>query len=90
MTQFEDAQRVRLSAHAKLQISDRKIELDWLLSVLRMPEFVRNDWRRPGVKLAFGRVPQFGNRWLRVAYMKKADEIVVVTAMFDRKAEKWR
>ena len=90
MTQVEIAQGIRLSVHAAIQIPDRKIELDWVLKVLRKPEFVRNDWRHPGVKLAFGRVTQFGNRWLRVAYSEKIDGIVVVTAMYDRHAEKWR
>jgi hypothetical protein len=80
----------KLSAHAAIQIADRKIELDWLLAVLRAPEFVRDDPRRSGVKLAFGRVPEFGNRWLRVAYVERAGGIVIVTAMYDRTAEKFR
>jgi hypothetical protein len=90
MIQAEAAPGIRLSIHASIQISDRKIELEWLLTVLRAPEFLRDDPRRPGIKLAFGRVPQFGNRWLRVAFVERADGIVIVTAMYDRKAEKWR
>ena len=64
--------------------------MSWLVSTLRAPEFVRDDPRRQGIKLAFGRVKEIGDRWLRVAYVEKPTEIVVVTAMFDRKAEKWR
>jgi hypothetical protein len=80
----------KLSAHAAIQIADRKIEVDWLLAVLRAPVLIRDDQRRPGVKLAFGRVPEFGNRWLRVAYVEKASGITVVTAMYDRSAESFR
>jgi hypothetical protein len=80
----------KLSAHAAIQIADRKVKSDWLLTVLRTPEFVRDDARRPGVKLAFGRIPQFGDRWLRVAYVERASGIVIVTAMYDRTAEKFR
>ena len=90
MIQLEIAPGVRLSVHAAVQIPDRKIELGYVLEVLRKPEFVRDDWRHPGVKLAFGRIVQFGNRWMRVAYAEKSDGIVVVTAMWDRKAENWR
>ena len=81
---------VWLSEHAAIQIKDRSIKIEWLLAALDHPEFVRDDLRNPGATLAFARVVQSGNRWLRVVYARRPKGVVVVTAMFDRKAEKWR
>ena len=90
MSDLEISPRIWLSEHASIQLPDRKLRPEWVVYVLSNPEFVRSDWRHPGVKLAFARVPEFGNRWMRVAFAEREKGRIIITAMFDRKAEKWR
>jgi hypothetical protein len=35
---------------------------------------------------AFGRIKEFGDRWLRVVYETEGDVVTVVTTFFDRNA----
>jgi len=82
--------KVKFSNHAKSQMVERKILEQWVLRTLRDPEFVREDKVDFDVKLAFCRIKEFGDRWLRVAYRQESDARFVVTAFFDRKAENWK
>ena len=81
---------IDLSLHAKQQLDERNIELAWVAATLRDPEFTRCDKFDPSVKLSFRRVPEMGDRWLRVVYAERLGRIFVISVFFDRKAEKWR
>lgn len=56
----------RLTAHASLMLQRRSIALEWVEDTLRMPASERSDERDRSLTLAFRRIPEAGNRWLRV------------------------
>jgi len=76
--------RIVFSRHADDMIVERNIERDWVYQTIRNPDFIEADPNRPGVKRAFRRIPERGNRVLRVAYAESEDQIRVVTLFFDR------
>jgi Domain of unknown function (DUF4258) len=82
--------KIRFSNHATSQMAERKIAETWVSRALNDPEFVREDKVDREVKLAFCRIEEFGDRWLRVAYREEQNACFVVTAFFDRKAENWK
>jgi hypothetical protein len=73
-----------LSAHAKIVIAERSIEMEWLERVLAKPEKIEADRDDPELKHALGRIPEHGNRVLRVVYNGVIRPIRVVTVYFDR------
>lgn len=75
-----------LTAHATEMAAERAIKEAWIRETLHSPTRVENDPRIGGRKRAFRRIPEFGNRWLRVAYVEETDVIRVLTAFFDRRA----
>ena len=76
------------SRHARSQITERKIERQWVVKTVSEPEFVREDANDQNVILAFRRIPEAGDRWLRVVYTARAEKVIVITAFFDRKARR--
>lgn len=74
-----------LSAHAQTVINERSIDLTWLERVLSNPEKVESGKGHPDLRHALGRVPEHGNRVLRVIYNDAVDPVRIVTAYFDRK-----
>jgi len=75
--------RIHFSRHADDMIVERNIERDWVHDTIRSPDFVESDPDRPDIKRAFRRIPERGNRVLRVAYAEE-DHIRVITLFFDR------
>ncbi len=75
---------LELSAHAQTVIAERSIKLEWLERVLAEPEMVEADRDDPNLKHALGRIPEHGNRVLRVVYNDAVKPVRVVTAYFDR------
>jgi len=73
-----------LSAHAKTVITERSIKTEWLERVFYQPERLDVDADDSDLKHAFGRIPDHGNRVLRVVYNGSARPITIVTAYFDR------
>lgn len=73
-----------LSAHAQTVISERSIKREWLERVLGEPERVEADRDDPNLRHALGRIPEHGDRVLRVVYNGTVKPIRVVTAYFDR------
>ena len=57
-----------LSAHAKIVIAERSIELEWLERVLAKPEKIEADRDDPELEHAWGRIPEHGDTVLRVVY----------------------
>lgn len=73
-----------LSAHAQTVIAERGINLDWIERVLANPERVEGGKNDPVLKHAIGRIPEYGNRVLRVVYNGSVEPVRVVTVYFDR------
>ncbi len=77
---------VTFADHARQMMVERQIAESWIRRVLTTPEFTSVDPRNPSRLLAFGRVPEYGGRWLGVIYVRREDDEHVITAFFDRKA----
>jgi len=75
-----------LTVHAAHVIRERGILLDWVKRVLEEPERVEPDRDDPEIIHALGRVPEFGERVLRVIY-RRQEPLQIVSAYFDRR---WR
>lgn len=73
-----------LTAHAKTVIAERAIKEEWIEGVLLKPEKVEPDRDDPELRHALGRIPENGNRVLRVIYGQSVIPFRVVTAYFDR------
>lgn len=74
-----------LSAHAQTVINERSIDLAWLERVLTSPERVESGKGHPELRHALGRIPEHGNRVLRVIYNDAVDPVRIVIVYFDRK-----
>ena len=74
--------------HAKQMLQRRTIEWAWVEDTLRMPTSERADEKDPSLTLAFRRIPEAGEKWLRVIYrIENKHTHVVVTAFLDRNQE---
>lgn len=73
-----------LSAHAMTVMAERGILQTWVERVLTSPEHTEPDATDPLLRHALGRVPERGDRVLRVVYNETVRPWRVVTAYFDR------
>jgi hypothetical protein len=78
--------RYRLTEHARQAIAERRICPAWLEKVLADPLKVEKDREDPTLQHALGRIPERGDKVLRVIYNVTIKPWPVVTAFFDRKA----
>jgi hypothetical protein len=63
---------------------ERAIRREWVEAVLTRPDWTEPDASQPDLMLAFGLVPDFGNRILRVVYDSNSVDVRVITCFFDR------
>jgi hypothetical protein len=82
--------RLLFTKHAEDMLVERKIDRAWVVATISDPESIEPDPARPGVLRAFRRIPEHGNRFLRVAYVSTGDTMRVVTVFFDRKRRRQR
>lgn len=75
-------------AHAEAMLVERQLDRAWVLAIAADPEWIETDPRQPGVVMAFGRVPERGDRVLRVVYADGRNERRVISVFFDRRARK--
>jgi hypothetical protein len=76
--------RVEFTQHALTVMAERRIAQEWVSRTLASPEWTESDPTNPGLKRAFRRIPEFGDRVLRVVYYESDAEWRVVTEFFDR------
>ena len=79
--------KIVISPHAREMILERAIDEEWVRQTLAVPLMVADEQKRPGRKLAFARIAEFGDRWLRVVYTEDKETINIITAFFDRRAQ---
>ncbi|WP_315862321.1 DUF4258 domain-containing protein [Picosynechococcus sp. PCC 8807] len=75
-----------LSRHARdvLQKSDRNcINPEWIRRTLTAPDYIDRDERTNACR-AWKRIPEYGNRALRVVYNSEKQPPVIITVFFDR------
>ena len=75
---------IEFTKHAQLMLSERLIRLEWVEQVMAAPERSIDDPFDSIRKLAFARIAEFGNRWLRVVYVETDASQRIITAFFDR------
>ena len=73
-----------MSAHAAKVVSEREIVAEWIVRTVVEPAMLEPDRRDRELKHALARIPEFGNRVLRVVYNETVAPWRIVTAFFDR------
>ena len=74
-----------LTEHARDALETRKIELAWVERVFDTPETTEADPLDPDLEHRLARIPEWGNRVLRVIVNGKTTPPRIVTAFFDRR-----
>ena len=74
-----------LTEHARDALEKRKIELVWAELVIDSPEATEADPVDPDLEHRLARIPERGDRVLRVIVNRSAAPLRVVTAFFDRR-----
>jgi uncharacterized DUF497 family protein len=74
-----------LTEHARDALEKRKIELAWVERVFDTPEVTEADPVDPDLEHRLARIPEWGNRVLRVIINEKTVPPRIVTAFFDRR-----
>ena len=64
---------------------ERGITKEWIKRIVEKPMKIERETRV--ILHCLGRIPEHGNRWLRVVTRKEAGVIVVITAFFDRRVK---
>ena len=76
--------RYRLTQHAQKAMEEREILLPWIERTLESPELCLPDPGDPGLERRYRRIPEFGNRVLRVIVSTGEDPRSIVSVFFDR------
>ncbi|MBS3966355.1 MAG: DUF4258 domain-containing protein [Truepera sp.] len=74
-----------LTEHAREALRKRQIEVAWMEQALTRPEVAEADPLDPELEHRLARIPEFGNRVLRVIINGKKRPPLVVTVFFDRR-----
>lgn len=74
----------QLSEHAETTVREREIPREWLAAAMNEPDLQLPHENDTTWRYAFKRIPEFGNRVLRVVYNQTKEPAVIVTAYFDR------
>ncbi len=76
--------KFELTKHAQKALGEREIPAEWMERTLSAPELVLPDPDDATMERRFRRIPEFGNRVLRVAVNTAVEPNRVVTVFFDR------
>lgn len=79
---------IRLTEHAERELRRRAIALDWVEATIAAPDRSEPDPRDPTLTRSFKAIAAFGHRVLRVVRRPDRDDILLVTAHFDRGARR--
>ena len=79
---------LRLTDHAEREIRRRAIAPVWVEATIATPDWTMPDPRDPGLTRSFKAIPAFGNGVLRVVHRPDGDDMLVITAHFDRGAKR--
>ncbi len=74
-----------LTEHARDALEKRQIQIAWVEQALTAPEVTEADPMDADLHHRLARIPEFGNRVLRVIVNGKKTPPHVVTAFFDRR-----
>ena len=74
-----------LTEHARDALEKRRIALEWVEHAFDVPEATEADPIDPDLEHRLARIPEWGNRVLRVIVNGKTTPPRIVTAFFDRR-----
>jgi len=74
------------SVHARLMLEERCIQQNWVIRTLKKPENIEADQIDQNISHALARIPEHGDRVLRVVYNSTVKPWRIVTVFFDRRA----
>ncbi|GLQ58162.1 DUF4258 domain-containing protein [Devosia nitrariae] len=77
---------IAYTEHAKVAMSERGLDPEWVEASVRNPQWVEADPDDPEVVRHFRSVPEHGGRYLRVALVETVAEFRILSAFFDRRA----
>jgi hypothetical protein len=66
-------------------VAEREIAVEWIERTLDAPDLIVADPNDPAIERCFRRIPEFGERVLRVAVNRTVEPQRVVSVFFDRK-----
>ena len=79
---------IRFTKHAQEGLSVRDIAVEWIEAALSAPDWVERDPRHPDRTRSYRAIAEYGARVLRVVHRPEGDDIVIITAHFDRGARR--
>lgn len=79
---------IRFHPHAVIRIAERHLRPEWVEAAIIAPDWTAPDPDDPSVTRAFCAISQAHGRVLRVAHRRDGNDILVLTAFFDRGAKK--
>nr|VFJ77884.1 MAG: protein of unknown function (DUF4258) [Candidatus Kentron sp. FW] len=71
------------SIHFDAMLQERGIKREWIEQTVRIPD--RTEYYDDGTRHLIKRIPEFGNRWLRVIVNTTVRPEKRITAFFDRR-----
>lgn len=77
--------RLEFTQHASRALTEREIAIEWVERTVETPEMSVVDPHDPAVERRFRRIPEFGDRVLRVAVNTTVEPLRVVSVFFDRR-----
>lgn len=75
----------QLTEHARDALEKRRIEPAWVEQTINAPEATEPDPVEPDLEHRLARIPEWGDRVLRVIVSRTATPTRIVTAFFDRR-----
>ena len=79
---------IRFTKHAQEAISTRDIAVDWIEAAISAPDRIEPDPHHPDRTRSYKAIAEYGARVLRVVHRLEGDDIVIITAHFDRGARR--
>ena len=84
MTAVRAGRRIVYTLHTRERLRERQIPTGWIEAILNAPLADEPDPSDDGRRRCWGRVPDFGDRMLRIVYVAGIDFIRVITVTPDR------
>ena len=82
------AKTLVLTAHARVRLRSRQLNVEWVEDTARAPDWTEPEPDEPNVERRFRAIEQFGGRILRVVCVETETTIRVISVMFDRNARR--
>jgi uncharacterized DUF497 family protein len=76
--------KVVYTSHTRERLHERGIAFRWVEAILDAPAIDEPDPAGDGRRRCWGRVPEFGDRMLRIVYIEDSEVIRVITVTPDR------